>query len=101
MISITKSELNYNATSHGYRPEILEKVYRLLDLIDVFMKVPFLKKTLVLKGGTAINLFCTDKLPRLSLDIDFNYIGATDRETMLEDKNKIDQLISDICSAQK
>jgi len=38
---------------------------------------------------------------RLSLDIDFNYIGSTDRETMLSDKNKIDRLISDICATQQ
>jgi len=101
MISITEKELKLTASQHGYRPEILEKVYRLLDLIDVFMNMPFLRRTLVLKGGTAINLFCTDQLPRLSLDIDFNYIGSTDRETMLSDKNKIDRLISDICLTQQ
>jgi len=29
----------------------------------------------LLKGGTALNLFLLD-LPRLSVDIDLNYIGA-------------------------
>jgi hypothetical protein len=37
---------------------------------------------MVLKGGTALNLFVLD-VPRLSVDIDLNYIGAADRETML------------------
>ncbi|MCG2795115.1 MAG: nucleotidyl transferase AbiEii/AbiGii toxin family protein [Actinomycetia bacterium] len=34
---------------------------------------------LVLKGGTALNLFYLD-MPRLSVDIDLNYIGAAGRE---------------------
>ena len=39
------------------------------------MAVPYLSDRLALKGGTAINLFCTDQFPRLSVDLDFNYIG--------------------------
>ena len=35
-----------------------------------------------LKGGTAINLFVRD-LPRLSVDIDLNYVPIEDRETSL------------------
>ncbi|MDF1796944.1 MAG: hypothetical protein P1U63_10450 [Coxiellaceae bacterium] len=63
MISITEQELRFEADAHGYRPEILEKVYRLLGLLEVFMAIPYLKERLVLKGGTAINLFFTTDLP--------------------------------------
>jgi predicted nucleotidyltransferase component of viral defense system len=97
MVPKSKYDLKRIAHEHGYRPEILEKVYRLLELIEMLMSVPFLRNNLALKGGTAINLFCTDKLPRLSLDADFNYIGALDRATMLKDKGEIDRLILDIC----
>ena len=97
MVPTSERELRLIAREHGYRPEILEKVYRLLELIEMFMVVPFLRDNLALKGGTAINLFCTDKLPRLSLDADFNYVGSTDRETMLKDKTEIDRFVLDLC----
>jgi len=76
----SEAAIKIEAKRRGYRPEILEKVYRLLDLLEQLMKTSYLNERLVLKGGTAINLFCTDKLPRLSVDLDFNYIGSADRE---------------------
>lgn len=100
MISITEEELRWIAREKGYRPEILEKVYRLLDLLEAFMTVPFLKERLALKGGTAINLFCSQQLPRLSLDLDLNYIGDTDRETMLREKTELERIVLDFCRLQ-
>jgi len=82
----SKEQLMSQAKSSGYKPEIFEKVYRLLDIFQQIMSVPFLQDRLVLKGGTALNLFCFEQLPRLSVDIDLNYIGALDREKMLEEK---------------
>ena len=38
-----------------------------------------------MKGGTALNLFVL-AFPRLSVDIDLNYIAALDRAKMLEDR---------------
>ncbi|HXN21293.1 MAG TPA: nucleotidyl transferase AbiEii/AbiGii toxin family protein [Candidatus Dormibacteraeota bacterium] len=46
------------------------------------LKHSFLRNKLVLKGGTALNLFYLD-LARLSVDIDLNYIG---REEMLSER---------------
>ena len=57
---------------------------------------PVLKGRLVLKGGTALNLFLFD-LPRLSVDIDLNYIGAVDRATMLQEKPKLEQAVQAVC----
>ena len=50
---------------------------------------PSLKGRWVLKGGTALNLFVL-RHPRLSVDIDLNYIGALEREEMLEKRPRID-----------
>jgi len=50
-----------------------------------------------LKGGTALNLFLFD-VPRLSVDIDLNYIGAVDRRAMLADRPKVEQAIQVVCS---
>lgn len=100
MISINEQELKKVSLENGYRPEILEKVYRLLDLLETFMAVPFLQERLALKGGTAINLFCTHALPRLSLDLDFNYIGSTDREIMLREKPELERVMLELAQLQ-
>ncbi|HAU2256019.1 TPA: nucleotidyl transferase AbiEii/AbiGii toxin family protein [Legionella pneumophila] len=94
----SKEQLMNQARAGGYKPEILEKVYRLLDVFQQIMAVPFLQERLVLKGGTALNLFCFEQLPRLSVDIDLNYIGALDREKMLEEKPLIVDAVQQIMS---
>ena len=53
-----------------------------MGLLGALGSHPFLKGKLALKGGTALNLFVFD-VPRLSVDIDLNYVGAEERETML------------------
>ncbi len=80
---ISRERLYYTSESTGFRPEILEKVIYLIHLLNRFTEDPFLKNKFVLKGGTALNLFCFD-YPRLSVDIDINYIGSSDREIMLQ-----------------
>jgi hypothetical protein len=39
-------------------------------------------------------------LPRLSVDIDLNYVGAIDREGMLADRPKIEQAVRAVCARQ-
>ena len=94
---LTKSELLKLAKSLGYRPEILEKVIVLINLLNKFFEDDFLKNKFALKGGTALNLFLLD-LPRLSVDIDLNYIGSANRDEMLEDKAQVQRRISTICN---
>jgi len=96
---ISKEKLFLEAEVTGFRVEILEKVVHLLNLLEGFRSHPFLQRRMALKGGTALNLFVFD-LPRLSVDIDFNYIGAEDRETMLEERPKIEQAIQAVCSRE-
>jgi predicted nucleotidyltransferase component of viral defense system len=72
---MSKDLLLKEARASSYKPEILEKVYRLLSILNQFASVPYLRERLVLKGGTALNLFCFKEIPRLSVDIDFNYVG--------------------------
>ena len=79
------------AESTGFRAETVEKVLHLLKLLDALNSHPFLKGKWVLKGGTALNMFMLD-LPRLSVDIDLNYIGMLNREGMLMDRPKFDFL---------
>lgn len=93
----TDFDIRREAKEHGYRPENLEKVYRLLNLIETFMEIPYLRDRLVLKGGTALNLFHAERLPRLSVDIDFNYIGSLNREVMQQERIELESIIHDVC----
>jgi len=92
---ISKEKLYYTSESTGFRPEILEKVIHLIHLLNRFSEDSFLKDRFILKGGTALNLFYFD-YPRLSVDIDINYIGSHDREIMLQEKNLMENAIENI-----
>lgn len=96
---LSRERLTAQAQSTGFRPEILEKVIHLLSLLDQLNTHPQLAGKWALKGGTALNLFILD-VPRLSVDIDINYIGRADREGMEADRPKIEQAISAICGRE-
>ncbi len=98
-MKISHKRLLAEAHETGFRPEVLEKVIQLLNLLDGFNRHPFLKSRMVLKGGTALNLFLFD-LPRLSVDIDLNYIGAADRQTMMDERPKVELAIQAVCSRE-
>lgn len=95
----SREQLLAESTATGFRPEILEKVMQLLSLLETFERHPFLKGRLALKGGTALNLFCFD-IPRLSVDMDLNYIGSVDRTTMLEERPRVEQAIQAVCARE-
>ena len=93
---ISPEKLADEAQATGFRPDVLEKVAHLLGLLDAMRSHPFLKGKLVLKGGTALNL-CVFDVPRLSVDIDLNYVGAEDRESMV--KGMRPSLDDDFCKS--
>src|SRR5271154_1285035 len=94
-MTVSRQRLMAEATATGFRPEILEKVIHLLNLLENFRAHPFLKNRFALKGGTALNLFLFN-VPRLSVDIDLNYIGSADRAIMLEEKPKLEKALTDV-----
>ncbi len=96
---ISHEKLLTQAEATGFRADVLEKVAHLLELLNGLSRHPFLKGKLALKGGTALNLFVFN-VPRLSVDIDLNYIGAADRETMLAERPKIEQAIQAVFARQ-
>lgn len=93
---LSREQILRESAATGFLPEPLEKAVYLLELLESLHSHPFLKGRLVLKGGTALNLFLFD-LPRLSVDIDLNYIGAVDRATMLQEKPKLEQAVQAVC----
>lgn len=90
---MSREVLIKSAKLHSYKPEILEKVLRLIEVLGQFSAVPFLNERLALKGGTALNLFHFEKIPRLSVDIDLNYIGSVDQDTMKQERQIIHEAI--------
>ena len=78
----------------GFDQFYIEKVLRLLALLGMIFSHHALKDKYVLKGGTALNLFYF-KLPRLSVDIDLNYLGL-ERETMMKERGEHEKILRDI-----
>jgi hypothetical protein len=93
---LNAADLQREAAKTGFRPDALEKVARLFELLEGLCRHPFLKTRVVLKGGTALNLFIFD-VPRLSVDIDLNYIGTAELETMLSERPKVEQAVQAVC----
>ena len=98
-MNVSRERLMGESQATGFRPEVLEKVIHLMNLLEGFNRHPFLKGRLALKGGTALNLFLSD-VPRLSVDIDLNYVGAIDRDTMMVERPKVEQAMQAVCSRE-
>ena len=84
--------LGKKAEELGFVRDTLEKVTRLADFLEYLNTSPILKDSLALKGGTAINLTIFN-LPRLSVDIDLDYLITNSREEMLENRDVINTTI--------
>ncbi|HZV05565.1 MAG TPA: nucleotidyl transferase AbiEii/AbiGii toxin family protein [Gemmataceae bacterium] len=73
------------ADDTGHQAGTLEKVLRLLDILQEVAGDTILSDRFALKGGTALNVFHLS-LDRLSVDIDLNYIGALEPSAMEADR---------------
>ena len=87
------------ANETGLQAGTLEKVLRLLDVLQEIARDPVLADRLVLKGGTALNVFHL-AFDRLSVDIDLNYVGALDRAAMEVDRPEVDAALNRLLTAQ-
>ena len=96
-MNLSKERLMAEASKTGFRPEMLEKAIQLIDLLEGLRNHTFLKDRLALKGGTALNVFEFD-LPRLSVDIDLNYVGSPDVDKMKHERPAIEKAITDVCT---
>lgn len=88
-MALSRETLEQIASATAFRHEVLETVAYLLAILDAINQDEFLAPRLVLKGGTALNLFYFN-LPRLSVDIDLNYIGSSDRRVMESERAEIE-----------
>ena len=71
MFNLKKIDINRIADKANFSRNTTEKVLRLYSILK-FIDQSEISNMLVLKGGTAINLFLLD-LPRLSVDIDLDF----------------------------
>jgi len=92
-------KLEDEAGTTGFRVDMLEKVVRLLRVLEGMRDHPFLKGKLALKGGTALNLFVFD-VPRLSVDIDLNYVGSAGRIEMMAERPEIERALQAVFGRQ-
>ncbi len=93
----SRPDLGRFAAASSYGVEALERVLHLLAFLAPIRQHPFLGSRVALKGDTALNLFALD-VPRLSIDIDLDYVGAADRATMLEERPLVERALRDVCA---
>lgn len=92
MFNYQKHEIVSLARENGFKSETLEKVLRLVDVLEFINTNDDMSMYLVLKGGTAINLAVFD-LPRLSVDIDLDLSFNGSKEEMLEKRKEITMIL--------
>ena len=91
----TKEYFERFSKETNFQRDTLEKAYRLEQLLKEINRHPELREGLVLKGGTAIN-FLYFRYPRLSVDLDFNFIAGIGKEEKDKESLKIDEALRTI-----
>ena len=76
----------------GFIGSILEKVERLIRILEWMNSDEKLNKLVALKGGTAINT-AVFNFPRLSVDIDLDLIENLSKEEMIKERENIHNLL--------
>lgn len=76
-----KIYLEKKSAQTGFAKDNLEKVWRLTVLLKRIIESHILREKFLLRGGTALNFIHFD-IPRLSVDIDLDFIGALEKEEM-------------------
>ncbi|MEG0933536.1 MAG: nucleotidyl transferase AbiEii/AbiGii toxin family protein, partial [Lachnospiraceae bacterium] len=94
MIEYNKIQLGKMAQEYGFVRDTFEKVLRLKEILKYFNNEPYLQEHLVLKGGTAINMVIFN-LPRLSVDIDMDYIPNGTKDEMAVAREQITAIIKE------
>ena len=82
----------------GFIQSTLEKVERLIRILEWMNSDAKLNKLLVLKGGTAINTAIFN-FPRLSVDIDLDLTENLAKEKMIKERENIHNLLVNYLSA--
>lgn len=98
-MQLSKETLLKISKETGFSSDILEKVIRLTSWLNLAVKHPRLNEKFALKGGTALNLFLFN-LPRLSVDIDLNFVGSKERKSLETEREPFEKAVENICKAE-
>ncbi|HET6387001.1 MAG TPA: nucleotidyl transferase AbiEii/AbiGii toxin family protein [Armatimonadota bacterium] len=98
-MSPSRERLDAEAAATGFDAATLEKIAFLLAVLEGVNRHPLLKGRLALKGGTALNLFAAD-VPRLSIDVDLNYVGDPDLADMQARRPDVERAIQAVCERE-
>lgn len=93
---ITRSQVQTVATRSRFRPEPVEKVLRLIEILRRLDRHEVTSSAWVLKGGTALNLFHLDA-PRLSVDVDINFVGVEDVQALPQARESFERALVSCC----
>lgn len=81
----------------GFDEKTIEKMYRICDILQRISYVGFTKERLSLYGGTSLHFLHFKNVPRLSMDIDFNFRDLKTSDWG-KDRDKIDNIIKKVLS---
>jgi hypothetical protein len=82
----------------GFNRDFLEKAFHMTRILAWIFKSKRIGSDFALKGGTALNFIFLD-IPRLSVDLDLNFIGALDKKHMLAKREDIPDEIAALADA--
>lgn len=92
-MTVSRAFLEKAAAELGYQAGSLEKVVRLGELAAAIHGHPLLNRTLLLKGGTPLNL-AYGPPARLSVDLDYNYVTPGGRDAMLAERPQVESAVA-------
>jgi hypothetical protein len=96
---ITSRDVALVADETGFRPDVVEKVLRLRGILAGLDRHPATRGAWLLKGGTALNLLYLE-VPRLSVDIDLNFVGSQDVQQMLLRRPEFERALAACCARE-
>ena len=99
MPQYNRRELDARAREYGFNRDTFEKVLRLKTILEFLNTQEYMCEHLLLKGGTAINLTVFN-LPRLSVDIDLDFIPNLTREETANERERLTEILKGYMSEQ-
>lgn len=99
MPQYNRRELDARAREFGFNRDTFEKVLRLKTILEFLNTEEYMREHLLLKGGTAINLTVFN-LPRLSVDIDMDFIPNLTREETENERERLTEILKGYMSEQ-
>lgn len=99
MPQFNRRELDIRARKYGFNRDTFEKVVRLRMILEFMNAQECMREHLLLKGGTAINLTVFN-LPRLSVDIDLDFVPNLMRDETAKERERLTEILKGYMSEQ-